>query len=241
MLLKKEFEFVESSSPITEPISKFGGQPVWINTPHWPLDPYSSEPMLFMGQIALKNDIFPTSDGLVAYIFFGAALEPVTGSALAIVLQNPQDDFFNTHSNPEIKFTSEATGPTIYEFNEEDEMVSKEYLLSFQNLKEEESVPFEERYTQGELDIEVGYNFSKPELAGNKIGGQPIYVERRTPPDCFTSDDWHILLQLAPKQGYIDGYGTNFYPFHMELYGFSIVQIFVSKDYKQVEAYILSP
>ena len=45
MLSKKEFEFVEISSPITEPISKFGGQPIWINTPHWPLDPYSSEPI----------------------------------------------------------------------------------------------------------------------------------------------------------------------------------------------------
>ena len=242
MLLKKEFEFVESLSPITEPISKFGGQPVWINTPHWPLDLYSSEPMLFMGQLVLDPDIFPNSQELMAYIFFGNALEPVAGSAMAIVLQNSQTHSFNTQQDPEVTFTSIDTGPTIFELTDDREIIHKEYRLSFNDIKEEKAVPLTDRYSREDLDYEKGYQFSKQEIAGNKIGGQPMYVEQMNPsPEYFSSTEWQHLLQLAPKKGYRKGYGTNFYPFYMDMYGFSIVNFFVSKDYKYAQAYTQAP
>lgn len=243
MLSKKEFEFTESSEPITEPISKFGGQLVWRNTPHWPIDPYSTEPMLFMGQLVLDPDIFPDTQELMAYIFFGNELEPVAGSAMAIVLQNLQTHSFNTQLDPGVSFLPLNTGPTIFEFTDTGEMIYREYRLSFGNLQEEKAVPLAERYSREDLvDYEKGYQFSKQEIAGNKIGGQPMYVEQMNPsPEYFSSTEWQNLLQLAPKEGYSKGYGTNFYPFHMNMYGFSIVNFFISKDYKHAQAYTQAP
>lgn len=92
------------------------------------------------------------------------------------------------------------------------------------------------------LDYDEGYQFSKPTLAGSKIGGQPFYVGTLdTPPEYFTSDQWEQLLQLAPTQGYWDNYQPNFYPFYMEMGEFSLLNVFITKDYKRAEACIQMP
>jgi len=64
MPLKTQFQIVESPSEILEPITKFGGQPVWIAQPRWPLDPETNEQMMFLGQISLNQELFPDSNGL---------------------------------------------------------------------------------------------------------------------------------------------------------------------------------
>ena len=242
LILKKEFEFIESAQPITDPISKFGGQPVWLNTPHWPLDPYSMQPMLFMGQVVLDVELFPDAPGLMAYLFFGDALEPIAGSAMAVVLQNAQTAAFNTQLDAAITLVPQATGPTIFELTEDRAMEHKTYHLSFCAVKQEAAVPLQERYVYGDLDYEKGYQFSNSALAGNKMGGQPMYVEKMDPAPAYFSDPtWQHLLQLAPKKGYVGDRGTNFYPFHMDLYGFGLVNFFVSKDYKLAQACTQAP
>jgi hypothetical protein len=32
---KYDFEFIEADAPITDPVTKFGGQPVWLERPEW--------------------------------------------------------------------------------------------------------------------------------------------------------------------------------------------------------------
>lgn len=111
----------------------------------------------------------------------------------------------------------------------------------------EKAWPLEERFNSyGDgadiLDYEEGYRFAKPELVGNKIGGQPFYIEGLdTPPEYFTDDKWLQLLQLAPTEGYWNNYQPNFYPFYMEMGEFSLLNVFVTKDYKRAEAYIQMP
>lgn len=239
MPLKTQFQIVESPAKISEPINKFGGQPVWIAEPSWPLDPETGEQMLFLGQIALDQELFPDSDGTMVYIFFGESSEPIYNEAFAVVIQTAE----NVHtSGDEIEFVKEATGPTIYELDEEHEAVYKEYRVVLEPKENEDSIPLEERYTINDLDYDTGFHFTRPEIAGNKIGGQPIYIEGLDiPPEQFTSNEWLLLLQLAPKKGYWDNLQPNFYPFHMELGEFGILTVFISKDYTKAICYVQQP
>ena len=47
MKKKYEIEFVESPDPINEAVTKFGGEPVWIGEPQWPLSRTTGNPMQF--------------------------------------------------------------------------------------------------------------------------------------------------------------------------------------------------
>ncbi|MGW7413610.1 hypothetical protein [Streptomyces sp. NPDC054863] len=55
-------EFVPAEGPVTEPVTKVGGQPVWREEAQWPLSRESGEPMEFIGQFAVR-------DGALAYLF----------------------------------------------------------------------------------------------------------------------------------------------------------------------------
>ncbi len=240
MPLKTQFQIVESPTQILEPITKFGGQPVWIAQPSWPLDPETGEPMIFLGQIYLHPDLFSNNNDTMVYLFFSGENEPIYNEATAIVIQISENVY--TNAAPEIEFVSEATGAAIYELNENGEAVYKEYKVVLNPVENEESVPLEERYTMNDLDYDTGFHFSRPELAGNKIGGRPLYIESLdTPPEQFNSDEWLLLLQLAPTEGYWHSLQPNFYPFLMELGEFGILTVFISKDYKQAKCYIQQP
>ena len=240
MSLKTQFQIVESSTEISQPTTKFGGQPVWFNQPYWPLDPETSEQMVFLGQIYLTQELFPNSNDTMVYIFFSGESEPLYNEATAIVIQTSESVYTNDDS--EIEFVSEFTGPAIYELNEARQPVYKEYGVLLDPVEDENSIPLEERYAMNDLDYDTGFGFSKPELAGNKTGGQPIYIEGlTTPPEEFTSEEWLLLLQLAPKEGYWNNLQPNFYPFHMELGEFGILTVFISKDYTQAKCYIQQP
>ena len=57
-------EFVSADGPISEPVTKIGGQPVWLEEPQWPFSRISGEPMQFLGQFTLGG-------GRLAYVFMG--------------------------------------------------------------------------------------------------------------------------------------------------------------------------
>jgi predicted DNA-binding WGR domain protein len=64
--------FTEVTEPITEAITKFGGQPVWLEEPRWPLCPQNGKQIPFLGQIRLEPEIFGDIEAKMAYIFFGS-------------------------------------------------------------------------------------------------------------------------------------------------------------------------
>jgi hypothetical protein len=57
-------EFVSAGGPIREPVTKIGGQPVWLEAPQWPLSRETGEPLQFLGQFTLDG-------GRLAYLFMG--------------------------------------------------------------------------------------------------------------------------------------------------------------------------
>ena len=69
MVGKYDIEFIEAEAPITDPVTKFGGQPVWLERPEWPLSKELGRQMLFVCQIALDPEIFGVSPGRMTYLF----------------------------------------------------------------------------------------------------------------------------------------------------------------------------
>jgi hypothetical protein len=69
--MKKKYTitFHEVQTPITEPVTKFGGQPVWITEAQWPLSRRLGIPMQFICQIKLYPELFGPLEAQMAYIF----------------------------------------------------------------------------------------------------------------------------------------------------------------------------
>ncbi|MDA2812107.1 hypothetical protein O4J56_15795 [Nocardiopsis sp. RSe5-2] len=61
---KQSLHFKESDVPVREPVTKLGGQPVWLEEPAWPLSAETGNPMKFIGQVRL-----PGARVRLAYLF----------------------------------------------------------------------------------------------------------------------------------------------------------------------------
>ena len=60
----------ESATPVTAPVTKFGGQPVWLDAPRWPLSATDGKPMRFVAQVALDPRLFGgATEARMAYVF----------------------------------------------------------------------------------------------------------------------------------------------------------------------------
>ncbi|WP_017596492.1 YwqG family protein [Nocardiopsis potens] len=51
-----DMAFEEAGEPVTEPVTKLGGQPVWLEEPAWPLSAETGGPMRFIGQFRLPGE-----------------------------------------------------------------------------------------------------------------------------------------------------------------------------------------
>lgn len=69
MKSKHTLKLNASTSPIRKPVTKLGGQPVWLEEPQWPWSPTFDRPMLFLAQVALDPALFGGEAGRMAYVF----------------------------------------------------------------------------------------------------------------------------------------------------------------------------
>ena len=100
-----------TTPPITSPITKFGGQPVWIAQPQWPLSRSTGNQMRFIAQVYLPDDMRRGGQQM-AYIFMTDEEDYVDGTwepeggENAVILQPCAFD-------PVVKTIDQATGPTL--------------------------------------------------------------------------------------------------------------------------------
>ena len=105
-----------AGAPITELVTKFGGQPVWLEDPTWPLAPATGEPTEFVAQVQLDPEVFGNQQETMAYLFVADAVwsedtwDPDSGES-AVVIQ-PGDP-------PAVPTAGRRGGPTLHHvFNE---------------------------------------------------------------------------------------------------------------------------
>ena len=198
MVKKYHIEFVEANAPITETVTKIGGQPVWVDEPQSPVSRETGEQMQFLCQVALDADLFDVPPAKVAYLFMtgGAEWEYVDGTwdpeagENAVIVQPssevPYDGRVETVPLP--------TGATLYRFEEVPdggprEAVPCEYAARLAPGEEADLASEDE---QAGWDDEM-YDAYFDSLAGNKVGGTPGFIQAEVYPE---GGPWNLLLQL---------------------------------------------
>lgn len=183
-------DFKPAPAPCRELVTKFGGQPVWLQEPSWPLSFSTGEQMKFIGQVVLYEEIFGQLTGKMAYIFMTdldsrvvPAWDPDAGEN-AVLIQ-PGRPFRG-------RTVSAAVGPTIYEFVEVPGAMMLqpkpcEFIVNLSKRSDPDFIDEPNRLALKDADFE---DYSK-KVEGNKIGGTPAFLQE----DALVGSG-QLLLQL---------------------------------------------
>jgi len=190
---KSHLKFEQVKTPINECVSKFGGQPNWVQEPEWPLDRETNTKMQFVGQIELTEELFGETLGKMAYIFF--AFDPDLdgnwdpNSGLNAVIVQPGDNKLNT--------VADRTGPASninkhVQGIELDEYGLAEFKLKF-DLTNEPDYLNDEMISRLIDTDEEAYNVYANKMEVSKIGGNPFFIQSEEIP---LETPWKFLCQL---------------------------------------------
>lgn len=180
MVKKRTLRFIEVTSPITQPVTKFGGQPVWLEAPQWPISRSTGEPMRFLCQIALDEEIFGELAGRMTYLFIsdGPTFVDNTydpeGGENALIIQPG-----GTYAEATLAL---ATGPAL------EKWVTDAAI--------QRRAPFPAEYAVDLIsgdDPDVYPDDSFDTMEENKVGGVPAFLQGDEIP---TGGPWRLLLQL---------------------------------------------
>lgn len=226
MVKKYSLLFHESAEPVCELVTKFGGQPVWVSSPQWPLSRHTGHPMKFIGQIRIYPEIFDVIDGKMAYIFltyeffdkYGGFIEtwdPEDGESAVII----QPGEWNGPTMPL------AIGPWTGRkntrwFKSPPDIAPVEYTVELLSGEDPDEYPVPEDL----LEHPEEHDKHIEALYESKIGGIPIsdYLEEYPFP---SQDEWQLLLQICEVNVPFDvNFGTD-----------GIGTIFLSKDGKRAK------
>lgn len=201
-----------AEAPVTEPVTKFGGQPTWLTGPQWPISRGWNTPMRFVCQIALGPDLAGAGQGRLAYVFVthgdhGRDIEDFDPDAIfadggenAVLIQPGGD--FDGPTNPS------SSGPTLYH----DDGSAAEYTVELVRSEDPDHVRYD-AYMALAPDERDRYFQT---LDHNKIGGTVLLNEHDWP----KGGPWRPLLRLA----------ANWTPFHLNLGAAPVAFAFISTD-----------
>ncbi|MFE6049394.1 hypothetical protein ACFQ6N_01395 [Kitasatospora sp. NPDC056446] len=208
--------FSVTGRPISTPTTKFGGQPVWLAGPQWPISAAWDRPMRFVGQIELGPVLGAAGQGKVAYVFvthadhgedfFDPDIIDPDGGENAVIVQ-PGGDY----AGPVRPL---ATGPGLYgadgsavEFTVDLRPVDEPGSMTDEEL---DALPSADRNRCADL-------IDGDKVDGDKIGGTPLFFQGDEWPD---GGPWRLLLQLD----------SNWVPFRLNLGASPRLFAFVSED-----------
>jgi hypothetical protein len=176
------FKLEAVDEPVLEPVSKFGGQPVWIADPTWPMS-VDGGPTTFMAQFTI-----PGRDGL-AYLFLDeAAVETDEDWGVVIVQPGPvAAESIGSATGP--TFWTSLPGPKRYMARQITRQIESRLVL-------EPDLDFDDWAIYDDDPKRV----RDDERDWNKIGGNPRWLQGAEMPD---EPGWHFLFQFtAGKVGH---------------------------------------
>jgi uncharacterized protein YwqG len=211
-------DFEKAGKKIAEPITKFGGQPVWLEKPQWPVSKNRNKgrPMMFLGQIALEKGMLGTSEKKVAYIFVSYAestsdtfrdrhIVEWEGGENAVVIQ-PGGILSSA-----CDFKNMKEGSTLFDENNE----HHEYIPKLENGHDPDFIP-QKDFRKRDMEEKKDYI---DKIEGSKIGGVPFIFD-----DALPDGNWKLLLQLECYEGEM--------PFELHINDETLFA-FISADFKQ--------
>lgn len=210
--------FKPAKAPIQEPVTKFGGQPTWLQQPQWPVSRKSGQQMKFICQIVIYPEIFGACVGKMAYIFISDVEQQAlptwdpTGGENAVIIQPGHPPQVNTRPSPR--------GPSLYEFIE----VPGQTLLEprpcefLVDVFQRTDPDFIEENHRIALD-EPSFALYSKQVEGNKIGGTPYFLQE----DQLPRGGGHLLMQLDSAN----------IPFSLNFGDCGVGYVFISPDGSQ--------
>jgi hypothetical protein len=200
----------EVAAPLREPVTKFGGQPVWISEPQWPLSQMYGTPMQFICQIRLSPELFGSLEAQMAYVFMTESTsetvlaetwDPDAGEN-AVILQP------GTWTGPSLPL---AEGPSLYKLVPDASgwprtRVSCEFAVDLQLGAD----PEELEQPWPDVDDEAAWHARFQAFLEDKIGGipgpAPSYAAFPYPGE----GAWQLILQLVEEDERFDiNFGTD--------------------------------
>lgn len=185
--------FEPVSEPVTTCVTRFGGQPCWLEAPQWPLSRATGQPMRFIAQVALEAPLFAGSGGRMAYLFMtddpeqyvDGTWEPEGGENAVVV----QPGHF---AGPTVAL---AQGPALYRMVEVAgkralQPQAVEFLVKLRLVEDE---PGHQPESVRSEWTDARHEHYAQALEGNKIGGTPGFLQGDEYPQ---PGDWKLLLQL---------------------------------------------
>jgi uncharacterized protein YwqG len=193
MVKKAKIEFHAGEFDIRAPVTKFGGQPVWIDGPQWPLSKERGTPMRFICQIALDEALFPGCGGKMAYLFMTEGDDYVDGTwepdggENALIIQ--------PGGMPPVPVAALNEGPTLQNYESvagSDSLQPRNVIFTVALTPDDDPafVPQDQTADQTEGQRQEYAD----RLEGNKIGGTPGFLQGDEFPD--SEHSWRLLLQL---------------------------------------------
>lgn len=193
--------FRDVDAPITQPVTKFGGQPVWLMEPQWPVSRSTGEPMRFLCQIALDEQIFGNLAGRMAYIFLTEneaenklvdnTWDPVGGENAVIIQPGGAS---------EVETRPLVTGPSLYKYvwdppAPERPGVPVPVELAVQLKPDHDPDVLDEDLARSQGNAALDAYFDR--VNEDKIGGTPAFLQY---PEYPLGSAAKLLLQLnAPE------------------------------------------
>jgi hypothetical protein len=220
---KYAISYHEVQSPITAPVTKFGGRPVWLEEPRWPVSRLYGSPMQFICQIALDPALFGDLPTRMAYLFltdwdyesvFPNTMEP-EGGENAVILQPG-----GTWAGPSLPLYE---GPSLYRRahrNGHWEQAPCELAVELRAGEDPDAGAWD-TYAQ-RAEARDAYHDA---LFQDKIGGTPVPTLNNVEVLTEFVADWRLLLQLNAKDN--EGNGD---PFFLNLSYDGVGYAFISPD-----------
>ena len=193
-------------TPITEPVTKFGGQPVWVDAPTWPLGT-DGLPQTFLAQFALPEE------RRVAYLFVDPSWDPDAGGSEGFLFAQP-----GSWAGPALPL---ATGPTYPSWQERSDCYIRRVMLP----RIESAVDLEPGRDPLDWESfradEIGWRDDDRDW--NKVGGIPLWLQSDETPD---GPGWRFVFQYtASTIGYEMGDAAQCYGFvHDDGHGLFVAQ-----------------
>ncbi|MFJ9343120.1 hypothetical protein ACIRP0_28090 [Streptomyces sp. NPDC101733] len=175
-LPRLRMSFRAARESVMEPVSKFGGQPVWLDGPALPVHPSSGEPLVFIGQFRVPGDevrlahLFLREEGVVM-----GGDTPEDGEAVVLVQPGGRIPAFASIGAPGTR------GRTLWRWGPDYTEVPVEWLTDLTPMPPELEEAANQaaacsRYLRGE-GPDVG--FPEEDRPKDFMGGEAVYPQRR--------------------------------------------------------------
>ncbi|WP_371501966.1 hypothetical protein OG871_33550 [Kitasatospora sp. NBC_00374] len=218
-LPRQQMILTAAEQPIAEPVAKFGGQPVWLSEPAWPVDPTSGEPLVFIGQFPI-----PGPELRLAYLFLHeegvimGGVHPEAGDAVLLVQPDGRIPHFAVIGPPGTR------GRTLWRWGPDDTEIPVEWRVDLQPVPPEIDRSIDEMaaYQRGMRGDGPDVELPGGEDLHDYLGGTACYPNDEARVD----SPWRFLFKISDAgEGEDDPYFLNF--------GYGYGFAFVSPDHRE--------